>query len=271
MEKEDTNNVIENLRRKFGNDEDLNKIIEYLQRKPSNIMHIPSIVLGTLSSANVMKALMDINKIKVEIAVSCNITPYKKDEDIKIYLNYFEQKIIIENPYLSVDYLVNMFFLALLDVEMNSWYLQMLQERINKKLMVKWYDIKLLIQEHFENKEQKEEIIKKLKLIKMKKDVETYNKEFTNTAKSIMITDNEEELILIYKTNLKNEFKKEIDKIEINDLVAAEYGQKKKLKLQNWLNLTLNIEKKFQTMKTCEICKKPGHDEETCKFKHKDN
>jgi len=221
MEKEDTNNVIENLRRKFGNDEDLNKIIEYLQRKPSNIMHIPSIVLGTLSSANVMKALMDINKIKVEIAVSCNITPYKKDEDIKIYLNYFEQKIIIENPYLSVDYLVNMFFLALLDVEMNSWYLQMLQERINKKLMVKWYDIKLLIQEHFENKEQKEEIIKKLKLIKMKKDVETYNKEFTNTAKSIMITDNEEELILIYKTNLKNEFKKEIDKIEINDLVGC--------------------------------------------------
>jgi len=74
-------------------------------------------------------------------------------------------------------------------------------------------------------------------------------KKFTNTAKSIMITDNEEELILIYKTNLKNEFKKEIDKIEINDLVAAEYGQKKKLKLQNWLNLTLNIEKKFQTMK----------------------
>jgi len=65
----------------------------------------------------------------------------------------------------------------------------------------------------------------------MKKDVETYNKEFTNTAKSIMITDNEEELILIYKTNLKNEFKKEIDKIEINDLVAAEYGQKKKIKI----------------------------------------
>jgi len=236
----------------YPNDDVIKKLIYKYQPKEtstSKITTIPSIIdvyntSQTSSIGSLISRLIKENNITIKenMNLKINLQYNKKEMNITTFITNFEKKFLTENLWLQEDYLVNVFLNVLIEEEDNLWYYKMLEERLNNKRPVTWKEIKIEIINYFTPKDTNAEIIKKVKQLKQKDDVESYSKEFIRIAYPLIKIEMDDLLIDVFKNGLKHKIREEIIRVEKVNIFNKEIYNKR-ITLDNYFKIAIELEK----------------------------